>query len=432
MSEKLWSKGRSSEDWVIRFTVGDDYRWDQLLLPFDVRATVAHVNGLSRIGVVTEDERDSITRSLEQLLGEYEDGSIVVEPDDEDCHTVIEQYLTEQLGHVGKKVHTGRSRNDQVLAALRLYLRASLTAIAGSSADLCRRLLALAEKKDGWVMPGYTHTRQAMPSSVGAWALGFAELVLHDLEGVLEARNRTNLSPLGSAAGYGVPFLEMPRHEVAHELGFADVQTHVTSVQLSRGKLELAVVHALAQLSLTMNRLASDLILFSSAEFGFVELAVEHTTGSSIMPQKQNPDVLELVRATYHRVLAEMQLLASLSANLTSGYHRDLQLTKEAVMRATMVTGDALQAMKQTLNGLRFDRGRMEAVVRPDTMATHEAIRKATEGVAFRDAYRSAGTSDDEMPSASDALKAYKSVGYPGRGDLEALTARLVAAEARF
>src|SRR5690606_38427478 len=206
---------------------------------------------------------------------------------------VIERVLTERLGETGKKIHAGRSRNDQVLVALRLWLRDALAAVAAEALATADALVAHAAAHDGLLMPGYTHTQRAMPTTAGLWAAGYAELLADDVVGLAEARDRANVSPWGSAAGYGVPHLDLPREAVARCLGFRDVQAHVTAVQLSRGKTEAAVVHALAQLGATANRLSADLVLFASAEFGFVRLPAEYTTGSSIMPQKRNPDVAE-------------------------------------------------------------------------------------------------------------------------------------------
>jgi len=411
----LWKKEIDVEPWVIRFTVGDDYKWDQQLLPYDVIATRAHVGGLVQAGVLDSVEYESICFALDSLLERYKDGEIAVHPENEDCHTVIESYLTAELGEVGKKVHTGRSRNDQVLAALRLYLRDQLDRVATQAIELGISLCMLATATDDWAMPGYTHTRQAMPTTLGAWAMGYAELLTGDIENLKAVGRHINRSPLGSAAGYGVPYIALPRAEVAKKLGFDDVQTHVTSVQLSRGKFELEVAHAIAQLTLTLNRLASDLILYSSSEYGFVAIPSALTTGSSIMPQKQNPDVLELVRASHHRVAAEAQLLLTLPAGLTSGYHRDMQLTKESVMRSVIVGGDCLSAMNALLPGLTFDRKRMEAAMQPDITATHAALKRVTEGTAFRSAYRAAASNGHDTITIAEAIEAYQNEGTPGR-----------------
>ena len=421
----LWKKDAEVEPWVIRFTVGEDYRWDQLLLPFDIVATKAHIAGLVTAGVLEPGERQRIDRALDILADRVESGDIVVSPEQEDCHTVIESYLTSELGDIGRKVHTGRSRNDQVLAALRLYLRDRLQTIASDTIELGISLCMLATATDDWAMPGYTHTRQAMPSTLGAWAMGYAELVVGDVENLKATSGRINKSPLGSAAGYGVPFIDLPRAQVAASLGFDGIQTHVTSVQLSRGKFELEVAHAIAQLTLTLNRLASDLILFSSSEFGFVSIPVALTTGSSIMPQKQNPDVLELVRASHHRVAAEAQLLLTLPAGLTSGYHRDMQLTKEAVMRSVTVGGDCISAMNALLPGLTFNRKRMEEAMDPEITATHVAMKGVTEGAAFRSAYRAAASNGHEKISISEALEAYRTEGSPGNSAPAVIWGRL-------
>ncbi len=433
-SSPLWQKGTPAADWVTRFTVGEDYRWDTLLLPFDVRSTEAHAWGLAQIGVLTQDELKDIQHTLNEFRAAVERGEVDVRPEDEDCHTVIENYLTERLGETGKKIHTGRSRNDQVLAALRLYLRERMTSIAARTADIVRLLCEWGERHDDVLMPGYTHMQRAMPTTVGLWALGYAELLISDLTAVIDAIDQVNVSPLGSAAGYGVPYLELPREAVAERLGFHGVQTHVTAVQLSRGKLELHAVHALAQVCATLNRLASDLVLYNTEEFGFVKLPAEYCTGSSIMPQKQNPDVLELVRASYHRIIAEMQVLLTLPANLPSGYHRDLQLTKEAVMRANRLAGDVVEAMANVLTGVIFDADRIRGATGRELFATARALELVREGRPFREAYRLAAEEIDslEMPSIDEALSAYRVDGFPGRVRPDLILQRLSVVERRL
>ncbi len=412
----LWKKPDASEtleDKVMRFTVGEDYRWDTLLLPYDIRATRAHAWGLAEIGILTRAEFEAIAQALDALAEQ----DLSVRPEDEDSHTAIEHRLTETLGDTGKKIHAGRSRNDQVLAALRLYLRDALSDVMRQTADMTRILCTWGKEGDRWLMPGYTHMQRAMPSTVGLWAMGYAELFAVDIERLGETVGRINVSPLGSAAGYGVPGLALPRKEMARRLGFNGVQEHVTAVQLSRGKLELDAAHALAQIAATCNRLASDLVLYHTAEFGFLKPAETYGTGSSIMPQKRNPDVPELVRAAHHRILAEMQLLASLPANLPSGYHRDLQLTKEAVLRAVHATASMADAMIVTLRDMRFDPARLDEAVSPDMFATAKAIELTQEGLPFREAYRRTAAELETLrkPSAEEALTAYQVDGYPGR-----------------
>ena len=430
----IWHKGTAAADWVTRFTVGEDWRWDTILLPYDLEGTRGHAWGLGQIGVLTDGEVEEIGRALDALRAEWEAGALTVGPEDEDMHTVIERELTARLGAAGKKVHAGRSRNDQVLVALRLWLRDALAAIGLEAASLAGALADHAEQHDGLVMPGYTHLQRAMPTTAGLWAAGYADLLADDLVGLSEARARADVSPWGSAAGYGVPSLDLPRGAVAERLGFGAVQENVTAVQLSRGKAEGAVVHALVQLGLTANRLASDLVLFATAEFGFVALPVEYTTGSSIMPQKRNPDVLELARATVHRLTAELHLLLTLPANLPGGYHRDLQLTKEATMRAVLAAQDLMAALTAVLPGVTWRPDAMRAALSPDLFATAEALRRVEAGTPFREAYRAVGTDLDALavPPGGEALGAYATPGTPGRVDAAALRARIGAARSRF
>jgi len=428
MTRPLWQKGNATaDDWVTRFTVGDDYKWDRLLLPYDVRATRAHAWGLRQIDVLSAAEAEAIGEALDALLEAFEAGEVTVTPEDEDAHTVIEHFVTERAGDAGRKLHTGRSRNDQVLAALRLYLRDTLASIGRQAAALGEALCTLADRHEGVLMPGYTHLQRAMPSTVALWALGYAETLADDLDGLREARRHINVSPLGSAAGYGVPVLDLPREAVAERLGFRDVQTHATAVQLARGKHELAVAHACTQVGATCNRLASDLILFSTAEFDFVELPDEHCTGSSIMPQKKNPDVLELARAYHHRLAAEQQALATGPSNLPGGYHRDLQLTKGAVLRSLQMTSDVLTALTDVVEGAQFKRENTEAACTPELFATYRALRQVDAGVPFRTAYRQAaadlGSAEELDPEA--VLKTYRTLGGPAQERPDRVRARL-------
>ncbi|HEX7069335.1 MAG TPA: argininosuccinate lyase, partial [Rhodothermales bacterium] len=413
----LWKKNQEIDAWVTRFTVGEDYRWDTLLLPYDIRGSRVQAWSLAEQGLLTEQEAQSITSALDRLEQAVAAGEVTVRPEDEDCHTVIELYLTQELGDVGKKIHTGRSRNDQVLVALRLFVLDRLREAGDGVRMLALALCDFGERYRQLLIPGYTHFQPAMPTTAGLWALGYAELLASDLQTLRHAHSQVSTSPLGSAAGYGAPYLEIPREEQARRLGFERVQLHVPAVQLSRGKLELEALHAVVQVASTLNRLASDLVLFNSREFGFVRLPARFCTGSSIMPQKQNPDVLELVRASYHRVLAEMNLLLTLPSNLPSGYHRDLQLTKEAVMRGCLVGLDLLQAMNALVPEVEFDAERAAAAITPELFATARALEKVRSGTPFRDAYREAASEIDgiAIPQSEEALAAYRVDGYPGR-----------------
>jgi len=423
----IWHKGTRAEDWVTRFTVGDDAAWDTLLLPYDCIASEAHAWGLVRAGVMSEAEHDRIADVLDVLRAEHAAGTLVVRTEDEDCHTVIERRLVEALGDVGSRIHAGRSRNDQVLAALRLFLRERLDGIGRSAARAVERLCSLAGANAGVPLPGYTHLQRAMPSAVDLWALGYAELLVDDVERIGETRRRINRSPLGSGAGYGVPYLALPRDDVARRLGFDGTQYHVTAVQLSRGKLEAEVVHALVQAAETVNRMASDLVLYATAEFGFVRLPDTFRTGSSIMPQKKNPDVLELLRATFHRLHAELHVLLGLPANLPSGYHRDLQVTKASVMRAVLFAGDLFEAVNELLAGLEFDEARIRQAMSSELFATAAALRRTADGEPFREASRAAATDPAswDREAKLDASGVYRSDGGPGRTDAGAVLARL-------
>jgi len=427
--QNVWEKDdTTADDWVLRFTVGDDYMWDRTLLPYDVRATRAHAWGLRQIDVLDAQELETVNGGLDALLEAFEADEVTVRPEDEDCHTVIERFLTEQLGDVGRKIHTGRSRNDQVLAALRLYLRDALAAIGRKTVALAEALCEHAEAHPRTLMPGYTHLQRAMPSTVALWALGYAETLASDLDDLRHACMQINVSPLGSAAGYGVPHLDLPREAVAERLGFRDVQTHATAVQLARGKHEMAVAHACTQVGATCNRLASDLVLYATAEFDFVTLQPEHTTGSSIMPQKKNPDVLELARSYYHQLTSTMQQLATGSSNLPGGYHRDLQHTKAAVMRCVQITSDVLTALQRVLSQMAFKTETLETACTPEMLATHQALAQVKEGVPFRTAYQqSAGEETKPSVDPDAVLDTYVTPGTPGNEQPDRVRAQLDA-----
>jgi len=414
-------------DWVTRFTVGDDPHWDMMLMPYDAAASLAHAAGLYRKGVLTSEEFESLQDALGRLGEAIENGHLTISVEDEDCHTVIERFLTEETGDAGRKIHTGRSRNDQVLAALRLWLRQHVGDVMEDVADLADSLADLADKNVDTFLPGYTHTQRAMPSSVGAWALGYAECLADDLSILAQARDLNNASPLGAAAGYGVPHLDLDRAHVADELGFSRVQEQVTAVQLSRGKFEMAIVHGLVQAAATINRLASDIVLYCTAEFGFVQLSEELTTGSSIMPQKKNPDIAELARTVVHRIAAEMHVLLTVPANLPSGYHRDLQVTKASVMRSVLMMLDLCQAASGLVEGMVFKPDRLNAARGNELFATAAAMQQVTEGTPFREAYRNvAGKPELWTAQANQALSdVYSTPGNPGRTSSDALRQRI-------
>ncbi len=391
MSGYLWDKndrGEGPDAVVQRFLSGDDVVLDRQLFVFDIRATRAHAHGLARIGVLSANEAAALDAALAELLTEFEAGRFVLEPPLEDGHSAIEAFLTERLGETGRKIHTGRSRNDQVQVALRLYLKDRLAALE----DLCRgsaaAFLDRAEQGRELPMPGYTHLQRAVPSSIGLWLAGFAEAFIDNRDLARATHAWIDTCPLGTAAGYGVN-LGLDRAAVAAELGFARLQVNPLYVQNSRGRFELQALCALAQCTLELRRFAWDLSLYATEQFGFVSLPGRYVTGSSIMPNKANPDAVELLRARHGLIQGALtELQAALS--LPSGYHRDLQVTKEPVIRAFEGGLQALALLPELVRDFRWHPEAMRAAIDESMYATDVAIESALAGRAFRDAYREA------------------------------------------
>jgi argininosuccinate lyase len=383
----IWDKAGASVDARIqRFCAGDDVVLDRVLFLADVRASKAHVHGLARAGVLVAAEATAIDGALDELAAEFTAGRFVLDDRFEDCHSAIESFLTDRLGDAGKKVHTGRSRNDQVLVALRLHVRDALAQIEAESIDAAAAFLDRAEAEAHVPMPGYTHLQRAVPSSVGLWLAGFAEAFIDDATLVRATARWMDACPLGTAAGYGVN-LPLDRQGVSDELGFARLLVNPVYAQNSRGKLELQALGALLQALFDVRRFAWDLSLYTTAEFAFVKLPAEYTTGSSIMPNKKNPDVVELLRACPSVVLGAMAEIESL-LSLPSGYHRDLQATKGPVLRALAHGIEALALLPALVQRMELDRARMAAAITPDLYATDAAVELAVQGVPFRTAYR--------------------------------------------
>jgi argininosuccinate lyase len=425
MSTKLWDKGGASDAEMMRYTARDDWRLDQRLLAYDLRATLAHVRGLGRIGVLLDEERSTLEQALNRLVAKNEAGELVLSEADEDGHTAIEAAIIAELGETGKKVHTGRSRNDQVLVALRLYERDALDDLAAAAKEGAEALLDLARREERTPMPGYTHLQRAVPSSIGLWASSFAEGLADAIEVIRAARRLVDKCPLGAAAGYGVN-LRLDREGVARELGFSAIAINPLASQTSRGIVEAAVLGAAWQLMATLRRLAWDLSLFTTSEFGFVKLDDAFTTGSSIMPQKRNPDVVELMRAACSVVQGALAEVQSITA-LPSGYHRDLQLSKAPLLRGLDEALATARLLPRLIQGLRFDRERMEAAITPECFATDRAIELTASGVPFRDAYRriASDPTGGEGKSAAESLAARVSPGAPGDLRLDDIARRL-------
>jgi len=386
---RLWDKGGDIDDLVLRFCVGDDHLLDAALVPYDVRASIAHAEMLGGCGYLSEADLDAIRSGLTAIGAAFERGEWTISPEDEDCHTALENRLVERVGEPGKKVHLGRSRNDQVLVALRLWLRDALSSLAGAAIEVAVALEELGERQGEIPMPGYTHMQRAMPSTVALWAGGFATELRDDAEGLRGATRRAMINPLGSAAGYGAAPLALDREATTRALGFHATQEPVTAAQLSRGKAEAEAVFQAATLAQDLGRLAADLCLFATSEFGFVRLPEAFTTGSSIMPQKRNPDVFELVRAKSVLPATDLQAILSITAKLTSGYHRDLQEIKRPLMRSFSLTQEMAAIMSRAIPGVSFDAARTAAAMDDSLFAAERAYRLVIEqGLTFRDAYR--------------------------------------------
>ncbi|WP_437488610.1 argininosuccinate lyase [Sorangium sp. So ce1014] len=425
MSVRLWDKGGATDAQMLRYTSRDDWQLDQRLLAYDLRATIAHVRGLARIGVLSETERDALVRELEVLAAQNEAGELRLTEDDEDGHSAIEAALVARIGDAGKKVHTGRSRNDQVLVAMRLYERDALDELAEQATAGARALLDLARREAETPMPGYTHLQRAVPSSVGYWAASFVEGLTDAVDVIRATRALVDRCPLGGAAGFGVN-LPLDRAGVARELGFAGVALNPLASQTSRGIIEAQILAAAWQVVAVIRRLAWDLSLFAMSELAFIRLPEAFTTGSSIMPQKRNPDVVELMRAACSVVqgaLAEVQSLVA----LPSGYHRDLQLTKGPTMRGLDEALATSRLLPRLVEGLAFDRERMARAITPECFATDRAVELAVQGIPFREAYRSVAAEIASLPAgdAAASLRARVSLGAPGNLALDDLARRL-------
>ena len=387
---RLWDKGAPLDTRVLQFTAGEDYGLDERLVPYDVRASIAHAEMLHTRGLLEVTDLEAIRTGLQQLAVEHAAGQWHIELADEDGQTALEQRLTARIGAAGGRVHLGRSRNDQVLTAVRLYLRDATQALAAGAQRVADELDALAVRQGDVALPGYTHMQQAMPSSVALWAGGFAGEIRDDATGLLSVLRRIDRNPLGSAAGYGAPGLGLDRELTRAKLDFAEVQEPVTSVQLSRGKAEAQLLFEITLVMQDMGRLASDLLLFYTQEFAFVQLPDAFTTGSSIMPQKRNPDVFELLRgrtASAHGCLVEA---LGIFAKLPSGYQRDLQLLKQPLFRGIDLCTQSLDILAAALPAVTFNPDRI--VIDPSIRTAEEAYALVvSEGIPFREAYRRVG-----------------------------------------
>jgi argininosuccinate lyase len=386
----LWAKGLPLDAVIHRYTVGEDPGLDRALLPFDALASAAHARMLGEVGLLPATDAEALVATLAELKALAEQGGIAISPEQEDGHTALEHALVERLGEAGKRIHLARSRNDQVLVALRLLLRARTVELSGQAAALAAALLDFGRRYEAVAWPGYTHLRRAMPSSVGQWAAAQVEGLIEELEAAEGLWRRLDRCPLGAAAGFGVP-LPIDRERVAELLGFSRVQRSPIDAINSRGRHEQALLDWLASLAGVVEKLCWDLALYSMDEFGFVRLPDAYTTGSSIMPQKRNPDVLELARGRCRELRGIAEWHRQIVTGLPGNYHRDLQLHKRPLLLGIAAAGSTLDVLARLIPGLVVDPARCAAAMSDELWATQAAYQRVAAGESFRDAYRAVG-----------------------------------------
>lgn len=387
---KLWQKDKASLKEVERFTVGQDQVMDMYLAKFDVLGSLAHIRMLHSIGLLTEGELKSLSAELKDIYARIESGEFKVEAGVEDIHSQVELELTKKLGETGKKIHSGRSRNDQVLVDIKLYLRYEIAQVIETVKPLFALLLEQSEKYKGQLLPGYTHFQLAMPSSFGLWFGAYAESLVDDLITLEAAYRVVNKNPLGSAAGYGSSF-PLNRTLTTNLLGFDDLNYNVVYAQMGRGKTERIVASALSNIAATIGKLAMDAVLFMNQNFGFISFPDELTTGSSIMPHKKNPDVFELIRARASQLMALPNDIALLTNNLPSGYHRDMQLLKEKLFPAIQDLKDCLNMMHLMLANVKVKENILSDDQYKFLFSVEEVNKLVLSGMPFRDAYKKIG-----------------------------------------
>jgi len=430
MKDLIWNKdgtGESTDPAIMAFLAGEDVELDKELLQFDIKASAAHVKGLQQIDILSVEESTQLLDGLQQIGEGILDGSRELDNRFEDGHSAIESWLTEMLGEVGGKIHTGRSRNDQVAVALRLFMKDRLKQLQDTCVQIASEMLDRIKEEGNLPMAGYSHLQSAMPSSVGLWLAGHAEAFIDNAELAALTIHWLDASPLGTAAGFGVN-LKLPRQAVAEDLGFSRLVVNPQYAQNSRGKIELQALSVLSACTLDLRRLAWDLSLFTTHEFGFVKLPAQYCTGSSIMPNKNNPDTVELLRAIHGVVQGAQTELASI-LSLPSGYQRDLQATKPPLLRAFGKGLQALKLLPDLLAGFEWQPERMRESITREMLATDLAMDMAREGTPFREAYKVAvaGTGEISDERISQSLANRVSPGGCGQLETGLLDARLEA-----
>jgi len=384
---KLWEKGINPEPAIIEFTAGKDRKTDLALTKWDIIGSMAHVIMLENVALISEEEKNNLLKALHSLFVWDEEGSLVIEKDVEDIHSQIEKEMSSILGTTGKKIHTGRSRNDQVLVDIRLYTREEIDTLSILVRRLFEKLQSLSEQHKEVLLPGYTHMQPAMVSSFGLWFGAYAESLADDVLLLAGARALNNQNPLGTAAGYGTT-LPINRKLTSELLEFDDLLFNSAYASLSRGKIEMAVASALASIAQTLSRFSMDVCIYMSSEYRFIDFPDEYVTGSSIMPQKRNPDVFELIRARTNIIQTLPNQIAILTSNLQSGYNRDLQLLKQLVFDAFRELRECIEIMLLMLNNIKVRKNITENSLYNSIFSTEEVNRLVKQGIPFRDAYK--------------------------------------------
>ena len=391
----LWSKGTQATDMVEEFTVGNDRVLDLRLARYDVIGSKAHIKMLTSIGLLEEDELETLTEALDTILGEINAGEFILEDDVEDIHSQIELLLTRRLGDIGKKIHSGRSRNDQVLVDIKLFLKDEVITLRDEVLKLFYTLQNLSEKYKNVLLPGYTHGQIAMPSSFGLWFGAYAEALADDMYMLRGAYHVTDQNPLGSAAGYGSSF-PLDRKMTTELLDFGSLDYNVVASQLSRGKSERAVASAIGAIALTLNKFASDCCMYMSPNYGFIRFPDELTTGSSIMPHKKNPDVWEIMRGNCNRIMSAETQISMLCSNMPHGYHREFQLLKDILFPPLELMHKCLEMADYMLQHIQVNENILDAPIYEYLFTVEEVNRRTLEGMPFRDAYKTVGIEVNE------------------------------------
>lgn len=424
---KLWQKSTSTHEKVDQFTVGQDRIWDIILAPYDVIASKAHAQMLAKVGLIEKAEATQLCKALDEIALQIEAGQFRIENEFEDVHSKIEYELTQKLGDVGKKIHTARSRNDQVLVATQLYLKSALQEIKMGTKDLFDTLLEKAETHKEVLLPGYTHLQIAMPSSFGLWFSAYAEALIDDIYVTEAAYKIVDQNPLGSAAGYGSSF-PIDREMTTKDLSFSTLKYNVVAAQMGRGKVEKYTATAIAAIAATLSRISMDICLYMSQNFDFVSFPDELTTGSSIMPHKKNPDVFELIRGKCNHLQGLPHQLGLLMNNLPSGYHREMQLAKGMIIEGIETLKSCLDMMNFSLQQIKVNQNILDDYKYNYLFTVEKLNELVAQGIPFRDAYKQVGAAVEDGSFSPNKNLNHSHVGSLGNLQLEAIREKMNAA----